>query len=142
MKTKSKRLHAFDKELIASIENERKNFEMSRWLTLGADQANAVASCKTASCMAGHIESLRRPLAKRLASKPEFKYGSGIDHTTIAREIYQRETGKICTLDFHAEKTLADIVELTRQDAIDHIKGKNPEWEQLTAEELTHMQLS
>lgn len=128
IKPRARRLHPFDKEIIASIQNEKRTFQMERFVT--GNQGADVATCKTACCMAGHIEALRRPLAKRLA-KQGGKFGELGDylcHDDIAAEIYRRETGKECPLDFMGSRTMADLDDLTREDAVNHIKGVNLDW--------------
>jgi hypothetical protein len=132
-KPRARRLHPFEKELIASIENEKRTFHMKEFVVGGNEQdfgeTVQVASCKTASCMAGHIEALRRPLAKRLAAKEEFQHGNGDpSHSLIAEEIYRRETGRDCPLDFFGDLSAKGFDELTRDEAVAHIKGINPEW--------------
>lgn len=141
-KPRSRRLHAFDKEIIASITNEKLYFDMCKFTTSPltrvlegeheGEWVEPLPTCATASCMAGHINARRRPLAKRLANKPEFRTGynkEDIDHAAVAREIYKRETGKVCRLDFLGlESTRLNLFELTRADAVAHIKGVHPTW--------------
>ena|SRR5690349_7692135 len=123
----------FHRRLIESISNERRTFNMTLWVR-GVNQ-NKLATCGTASCMAGHIEALEQKLAKQLT--PEFMDYSGcIDHANLARAIYKKVTGEPCLLDFYAFNTNIDVFrdDLSRGHAIKHIRGTNKSWPQFTKE--------
>lgn len=124
--------------LCASIENERRVFNMSEF-TVGSDESCTPperATCNTASCIAGHIEAVFHQTARAL-EKDYTDSAGDIHHDRFAAAIWERVTGKPCRFDFfgverdksgfHFERwpCLADI---TREDAIQHIKGKHPLW--------------
>lgn len=113
----------FKKELIASILDEQNKFDMREFKS-GSN--NQVATCKTALCMAGHIEALRPRLAKKLAAKHKF-YGE-LDHHDLAHAIWREETGQECRLDFFADMTETSMDVLTRKDAVAHIRGRSKKW--------------
>lgn len=119
----------FKKELIDSILNEQRKFDMCDWK---AGDLAKVATCKTALCMAGHIEALRPRLAKKLAA--DFTYPLGyndeveIDHELLAEAIWKQETGEQCRLDFTGRNNSTYLEELTRKDAVAHIRGRSKKW--------------
>lgn len=140
MPTNAKKVKLHD-DLIASILNEDRVFNMDRWLTDEALEDNVTATCDTASCMAGHLEAIRPELAEKLREKytvTERRFMGGhayIDHPELARELYEIETGEPCTLDFYAFNHPAYLGEQTREDAVAHIRGEHPEWPQRNAED-------
>ncbi len=108
---------------------------MVRWTVDGN-----VASCRTASCMAGHVEALRPQLTKKLL--PDYQFcGGAVDHEKLARAIWKEETGKECTLDFLADNHPKEAKEdfesyaesVTRKEAVAHIRGSK-RWPQLGKE--------
>lgn len=114
------------KDLIASIMNERRKFDMSRWTKDGNR-----ATCGTALCMAGHLEAIRPKVAKAiLVEHPEWGGDEwrGLEHELLANAIWEKETGEKCRLDFVKENTSTDIEELTREDAVKHINGRHRSW--------------
>lgn len=131
---------AFEAELIEAIQDESLYFDMSYFRTedRDADLADGrrpywldgeppVTSCETASCMAGHIQALRPELARELA--PAYRGMRGLAHDQLARAIYERVTGELCRLDFYgsnSDKKFLD--ELTREDAVRHIRGEHEDW--------------
>lgn len=124
------RLHA---DLIASIEAEDRTFNMAYWVDVDVDGPfydpnEPPATCDTASCMAGHIEALRPELAAELA--PQFRNRWGLDHRRLAQTIYELETGEPCRLDFLGLNTslARRLGEITRAEAIAHIRGEHDEW--------------
>lgn len=119
-------MNQLEKDLIESIMKPRRKFDMSKWHTKESEPV--LATCGTACCMAGHIEAIRPKIAKRLL--PSFVRGDFTDHAGLAAAIYRQETGKPCRLDFVAVKTSKYFREITREDAVAHIKGKNPDWPQ------------
>jgi hypothetical protein len=122
-------MNQLEKDLIASINAPRRKFDMSKWHTK-EEEAGRVATCGTACCLAGHIEAIRPKLAKRLLPAYVHAWGDYIDHAGLARAIYREETGKPCRLDFHGDKSALGkrLDEITREEAVAHIKGKNPAW--------------
>jgi hypothetical protein len=128
-----KNLHPFDLELIASIENEKRHFDMGSFVT---DKDDRRANCRTASCMAGHIEALRPRIAKKVLVDQGYSPNElFVDHDTLAAEIYKRVTGKECRLDFYGQNYLTGTISMiTRKEAISHIKGTNRKWPQIKGE--------
>jgi hypothetical protein len=121
-------LHPFDHEIIASIQNEARFFDMSQWVT---GRHAIAATCDTASCIAGHIESLRPEMAKQLIEE-DFE-----QHSTAAAEIYFHATGRLCRLDFLAfNHSAGDLKDITREEAVQHIMGIHPTWPQLDKDSL------
>lgn len=114
-------------ELIESILNENRRFDMSRWTTVIVD--TKPASCETACCMAGWIQALRPKLAKELLPADAEVFGmSGWDHTNLARAIWEHETGQECRLDFAGENHPSETTDITRKDAVAHIRGRSKRW--------------
>ncbi len=127
MKKQKTTVKQFKEELIASIQNEKRHFDMASFTTMDYDyEATYPANCKTASCMAGHIEALRPRLAKKL-SKEIFPEGE-IQHDWLAAEIWKQETGQKCRLDFFARNAEPTIFQITREEAVAHIKGRSKKW--------------
>jgi hypothetical protein len=127
-------------ELIAAIANEANRFDMSMWLLAPTFDYTATATCGTASCMAGHIEALRPELATQLAPKCMYGHAHAIlDHEKLAREIWRREMGEECRLDFlgnectgiEGDDYTQALEEITREEAIAHIQGVCAHWPQL-----------
>lgn len=122
----------FKEELIASIQNEKRTFDMSRW----AKQNSKPATCATACCMAGHIEAIRPKLAAQLIG--DYRHVSYIDHERLAQAIWKIETGHECRLDFLADNHPLELEcsfleyaqGITRNEAIAHIRGSK-RWPQL-----------
>lgn len=116
-------------KLIASINNTQRHFDMSNWCVPGHNAE--IATCGTASCLAGHLEALYPELAKKL--RPYFvRSGGGFRHDRLAAEIYETVTGVECPLDFYAtdydESTEDTLSSITRDEAIAHINGEHPQW--------------
>lgn len=135
MKKQKTTVKQFKEELIASIQNENRHFDMGTWTT----DNTKVATCGTACCMAGHIEALRPKLAKKLAPKFTDTELGYIDHEQLAEEIWAEETGYECRLDFCALHHPSDqgydsqtgwMKAITRKEAIAHIRGSK-RWPQL-----------
>ena len=123
-------------ELIAAIQNEDNRFDMSRFTT-----NDRRATCKTACCMAGHIEALRPELAKKFLlehSDLHLQGHSSIDHEGLAAAIWEHEMGEKCRLDFFAYKFKGEayLEDITRKQAIAHIKGKSRNWPLRTLREV------
>lgn len=116
-------------DLIASIKNEQRTFDMSRW-TVSGFAIGVPATCGTACCIAGHIEAIRPELAARMVPEDHVR----VDHASLANAIYEHETGEECNLDFCGYNTDTELQDLTREDAVLHILNENPEWPQLTGE--------
>lgn len=119
-------MNQLEKDLIASITAPRRKFTMSKWHTR-EDEA-VTATCRTACCLAGHIEAIRPKVAKALL--PQFREADGeyINHRGLAAAIYEQETGKPCRLDFQGANTNQRISDISREEAVAHVKGKNPTW--------------
>jgi hypothetical protein len=118
-------------ELIEAIRNEQNFFGMGQWVRGPLESQGNVASCHTASCMAGHIEALRPELARSLLRR--FHYASmdyGLDHSGLASHIWHIEMGEACPLDFCGYNNDMDLEDITRADAIAHIQGLNKSWPQ------------
>src|SRR5690606_2293203 len=126
MKKKSK----LKKELIQAIQNEDNYFDMSTWKNKRSKSAATPATCRTASCMAGHIEALRPKLAKKLAPMCTDQVYRVLNHEHLAVTIWEIETGQECRLDFHglAYFGVCGLDEISRKEAIAHIKGRNRKW--------------
>jgi hypothetical protein len=145
-KTQAQRKAKFLADLIASIENENRQFDMNRFVVDDADE-KVVPTCGTASCIAGHIEAIRRPLAKKLLAEcPEQvsdwwghkKYDPpAVEHDLMAAKIYELETGEKCRLDFFGTRLPQDKwnIKASRRNAVAHIKGTSRIWPQLPKEE-------
>lgn len=116
----SRKLNAFDHEIIASIMDEDMYFDMSRFTT--GNEA-LPATCDTASCMAGHIVALRPALTNKIIGVRTCWLHGG-----LASDVYFRETGQECQFDFYASNTEKGFTQITREDAVLHIKGEHPEW--------------
>lgn len=129
-----------EQDLINAIENEQNHFNMASWSTdPDACEAHRLITCDTANCMAGHIVALRPKLAIKLAPAHTVAYGSPagkfhIRYDRLAAAIWKKETGEDCRLDFFAGKAneyemdLESIEDLTREDAVKHIRGEHPHW--------------
>lgn len=118
-------------DLIASIQNESRHFGMDRFRTLcptASKQylAGKPATCGTASCMAGHLQAIRQPLAKRIIAE-QWAFSPPPDET-LADLIWERETGEPCPLDFLALGIDKEMSKVTRADAIAHIRGRSKRW--------------
>lgn len=124
-------LHA---DLVEAIRNEANAFDMRYYTTTQRDfqpaiarVPEAVATCDTALCMAGHLEAVRPELAAELA--PNYSYAGGhVSHSQLASAIYERVTGERCPLDFYGINTTKDLDNLTREDAVLHILGEHDAW--------------
>lgn len=126
-------------ELIEAIQNEELHFGMRQWKIGRHNRYATPATCNTASCMAGHIEALRPELAKKLAPKHTSTYvlahtdHKDLDHEALAQEIWELETDTKCRLDFcglNYDNTYgdSDLDQITRKEAIAHIKGRSKKW--------------
>ena len=153
MTTKKTTVKEFKQELIDSILNEKRNFDMRSYTTddWGVHDRKP-AFCKTASCMAGHIEALRPRLAKKLAQK-QFEEGeTEIVHARLARDIWKEVTGEECRLAFFGEtydvrkerdelgeyEVKGDWFQATREEAVAHIKGRSKKWPLLAKDAERH----
>lgn len=133
--TKKTTAAEFKKELIASIQNERRAFDMGRFTKSGDPERPA--TCGTACCIAGHIEALRPQLAKKLAPKC-VSSAWGIDHENLAASIWKEVTGQECRFDFYGHEFVIDhdqwgqvtkdLDGITRKEAIAHINGRSKRW--------------
>lgn len=133
-------MNKFDKELVELLQKEETHFDMANWTRPG--QGFGMPSCETAACMAGHIAGTLRPeLAKQLITDHPEAYGYNTCsgeyrpmYLKLARAIYFRETGKRCTLDFFGTNSdKSDITEITREEAIAHIRGRSKRWPRIKA---------
>lgn len=122
-------------ELIESIRNEERQFDMSRWNSAdghGCVGWSSLPTCKTACCLAGHIEALRPKLAKNLANS--LAGDLGLDHEGIARAIWEKEMGEDCRLDFRGASVQekywpnTGMEGISRSMAIAHIRGRSKRW--------------
>jgi hypothetical protein len=105
------------RRLADSIRNEKREYNQCMW-KLG-DQ-NELATCGTACCIAGHIEAIFRPQAKRLVGSHTDNTGY-VDHVTLARDIWKTVTGKTCRFDFSIPDLPGPI---GREEAVAHIYGR------------------
>lgn len=130
---KQKEVH---EKLIASISKESRRFDMSRWLFTTEDvyiesEHQKTASCKTAACMAGHLEAIYPKQAKAIVASGAATSPSGaVWHELLAPMLYEKVTGEKCPLDFTAEVAEfgKDLEEITRAEAIAHIRGNSKKW--------------
>lgn len=125
-------------DLIASINHESRRFNMT---TYAVGDVHKPATCKTARCMAGHLIAIRPKLAKEIIAEAGFGWTvwTGkrcFKDDRVAREIWRRETGEECRLDFQASnhpfaKDSFDthpMSAITRADAVAHIRGRSKRW--------------
>ncbi len=133
-------------KIIDSISNEKRHFDMSRWVlpTKDDEYCQSRASCKTASCMAGHLEAAYpRQTAKLLSNDVHvdgvgnYTYRSGKihNHEQLAQDLYKELTGEECPLDFLADPIGKEIDDITRAEAIAHLKGTSRKWPLLNTKE-------
>jgi hypothetical protein len=122
-------------KIINSISNEKRHFDMSHWILPSQDDeyCQARASCKTASCMAGHLEAAYpRQAAKLLAENRVGKYaddnGRIHSHEHLAIDLYEHLTGEKCPLDFLADRIGKETEDITRKEAVAHLKGTSRKW--------------
>ena len=126
---------ALIRDLVESIRAEDRVFQMEFWTTTDRDEPfgsahGDPATCDTASCIAGHLEAIRPVLAAELAYRYRFPDGE-ICHADLARAIYRAETGEAsCPFDFIGYQSSKSLEEITREDAVAHVLGTNPEWPQ------------
>jgi hypothetical protein len=130
---------SFQQELIDAILNEDNKFDMGEFKS---GSLLTTATCNTARCMAGHIEALRPKRAKELAKELGLRTNDGMCssiHSDIAGTIWKEETGQECRLDFFGNERHGDMKyareggvrfldDMTREETVAHIQGKNPEW--------------
>lgn len=118
-------------KVIKSILNENRTFDMRTWTTMNLDEEYAkVATCATASCLAGHIEACWPTVAKRIA-KGMLDGGGFVDHSVVADKVWKEVTGKKCRFDFFAdtyEGEGSEMADITREEAVEHIKGRSKTW--------------
>lgn len=127
--TRARRLTQLDKDIIASIENERRKFDMSKFTIQDSIEPHELPKCGTACCIAGHLLAVRQSAAKRLVNDYRDEYQ--IFFSDLAAAVYKEETGKECPLDFYCETgddLAPELGGATREDAIQHIKGVHPHW--------------
>lgn len=108
------------RRLADSIRNEKRNYSQLCWKR---GNQNELATCGTACCIAGHIEAIFRPQAKRLVARHTDNAGF-VDHTSLARDIWKTVTGKTCRFDFGTPYMISPP---ERKDAIAHIYGRSSE---------------
>jgi hypothetical protein len=120
MTTKKSKLKA---DLIASITATRRKFHMGGFKT---GDTRDLATCGTALCMAGHLEAIRKKLARKLA--PAYRSFGSLDHEGLASAILVAETGEQCPLDFMARLLDAELDHITVKQAVAHIKGRSKKW--------------
>lgn len=112
-------------DLIGSIQNEQNHFDMSKWATKYTSEDEPVVSCETASCLAGHLVAIRPELL-----------AAGKTVTGILRRLHATSgvtrLVRLFVLSPSTERgTPADNLEdITREDAISHVLGANPDWPQ------------
>lgn len=117
-------LKAFREELIASILDEKRQFNMARYKSGTTPEA---ATCKTACCMIGHIQAIRQRRANQLLK-------AGFSTEIVAEMIWEEETGAECRLDFYATKYNGKNPEIwngygqSRKEAVAHIRGRSKIW--------------
>lgn len=137
--TQKQRKKKFLDDLVASIKNEARTFNMYRFVKNSTE--DQIAYCGTASCIAGHIEAIRRPLAKQLieedsenqVSYPVYpSYEKAPRHAELAAKIYELETGEPCNLDFYGHNTpnRSNLTGITRKQAVSHVRGTSKKWPQ------------
>lgn len=119
------------RKLAASIRNERRTYDQTRFNTLVGDDYLKPATCGTAACVAGHIEACWPRVTKRLA--PSFSFApNDVDHRALARAVWREVTGKPCRFDFSSGPDLqdenGDVRYPTREEAVAHIYGRNKAW--------------
>jgi hypothetical protein len=119
-------MNQLERDLIASITAPRRKFDMSKWHT--KETKAVTATCGTACCLAGHIEAIRPKVTKQLLRRFLYEDGEYINHAGLAAAIYAQETGKPCRLDFCGSTVPKRMSEISREEAVAHIKGKNPDW--------------
>jgi hypothetical protein len=135
--TQNPRKQAFLNELVTQLRNEDLHFNMAYWTTGLFGDESSPPSCETASCLAGHIEALRRDRALELAKTVP-------SHSERAKRIYEEETGEPCRLDFYGVTAVDPdgdpeddypafyrLEDIPRDAAIAHVLGANPDWPQL-----------
>lgn len=118
-------------ELIAAIQNEENNFHMNYFVKQGTEHVKIPESCKTASCMAGHIVALRKDLAAKFLPNCMYAFTKTVDYCTLANKIWETEMNEKCTLDFMGYNLdVYSLDDITRQQAIDHINDTG-DWPRL-----------
>lgn len=129
---KQKEVHA---KLIASISKESRRFDMSRWVFTGGEyieeEHRKPATCKTAACMAGHLEAIYPKQAKALVTSGDVTWSNGVvRHELLAPLLYEKVTGEKCPLNFTADVAEfgKDLEQITRAEAIAHIRGNSKKW--------------
>ena len=147
------KLEALKRDLIASIQNEKRTFNMGFFTKGGSyftDYASSTgdyvakpASCGTASCIAGHIEAIRPKVVKKLIKEN----GPYYEHEDLASAVWEAETGQECRLDFFGQSyqgparlneeygCYVELEDITREEAIAHIRGRSKRWPLLTKSE-------
>lgn len=112
-------------KLVASIENEQRYFDMSNFTKERGDGSRA--NCKTASCIAGHIEAVFPNTTRAIASHLGYD-DSDVVHQALAAAVWERVTGQPCRFDFFARRNRKSLFEITQKEAISHIKGTSRSW--------------
>ena len=106
------------RDLVASIKDEGNLFDMSAF----------VGTWGTASCIAGHLWAVRPGLARRYAASA----GDFWSYDDVAADIWRHETGEaFCPLDFFGQRNKKNLSRITREEAIDHVRGVSKSWPQL-----------
>lgn len=117
--------------LITALENEELHFNMEHFFTTWDVPA---PTCGTASCMAGHIIALTKP--DIIPNEIHVDSNTARNTAEFAAKTWKEVSGEPCLLDFYGERYRAkDLKEITREDAIAHIRGEHPEWPQYAKEE-------
>ena len=126
MKIVKKTVKQMNQDLIDSIQDEENKFGMENFATCTSDK---IPTCKTASCMAGHIVAQHRKLAKHLIEENRDKYFfCDIEYDILANDIWELVTGKPCRLDFFGLNNKKSLPKITRKEAIAHIRGTSKTW--------------
>jgi hypothetical protein len=128
------------RDLVASIENEANTFDMSAFVELTEDELNEYeedpdpspprVTCGTASCIAGHLWAVRPGLARRYARAA----GDTWTYEGVAADIWRHETGEaFCPLDFFGQRNKKNLFDITREEAVAHVRGVSETWPQLSS---------
>ncbi len=137
---KTKRDQFID-ELCETIANEQNPFDMQEFVSddvgYPAGRGAPHVTCGTARCIAGHIWGLHPERAQELAAAEGWW-----SFESVAARIWRERTGDAeCPLDFygvnaHDPETgrLKDLEDITREEAVAHIRGVCPTWPQLDDE--------
>jgi hypothetical protein len=132
------------RDLVSSIEDEANPFDMSAFVDLPDDEelneygepldpSPPRVTCGTASCIAGHLWAVRPGLARRYAASA----GDFWSYDGVADDIWRHETGEaFCPLDFFGLRNKKNLSLITREEAIDHVRGVSETWPQLASKSV------